>query len=85
MMKHSMNQAKRNTQTAAPKPRVCYFCVNGLNEVDYKDTRILQKFLSGYAKILPRRRTGSCMKHQRKLAVSIKRARQMALIPFVPR
>lgn len=77
---------KRNTPTAAPlKPRVCYFCVNGLTEVDYKDTRILQKFLSGYMKILPRRRTGTCMKHQRKLATAIKRARLMALIPFVPR
>ncbi|MFZ5391179.1 MAG: 30S ribosomal protein S18, partial [Patescibacteria group bacterium] len=72
---------KKNTPIT--KPRVCYFCVNGLNEVDYKDTRILQKFLSGYAKILPRRRTGSCMKHQRKLALAIKRARFMALIPFV--
>ncbi len=69
--------------TTPNKPRVCYFCVNGLNEVDYKDTRILQKFLSGYAKILPRRRTGTCMKHQRKLALAIKRARFMALIAFV--
>lgn len=69
--------------TLAPKPKVCYFCVSGLNEVDYKDTRILQKFISGYAKILPRRRTGTCMKHQRKLALAIKRSRLMALIPFV--
>lgn len=67
------------------KTRECYFCVNGFNEVDYKDTRILQKFLSGYGKILPRRRTGSCMKHQRKLATAIKRSRMMALIPFVAR
>lgn len=69
--------------TTPPKVRECYFCINGLNEIDYKDTRILQKFLSGYAKILPRRRTGSCLKHQRKLALAIKRARFMALIPFV--
>ncbi|MBU1038843.1 30S ribosomal protein S18 [Patescibacteria group bacterium] len=71
---------KNNTLT---KPRVCYFCVNGLNEVDYKDTRVMQKFLSGYAKILPRRRTGTCMKHQRKLVLAIKRARFMALLAFV--
>jgi small subunit ribosomal protein S18 len=82
-----MNQTtKRNSQTANTiKPRVCYFCVNGLVDVDYKDTRILQKFLSGYVKILPRRRTGTCLKHQRKLSLAIRRARIMALIPFVPR
>lgn len=72
-----------NQQPVAVKPRVCYFCVNGINDIDYKDTRILQKMLSGYAKILPRRRTGTCMKHQRHLAMAIKRARFMALIPFV--
>ncbi|MEK7496566.1 MAG: 30S ribosomal protein S18 [Patescibacteria group bacterium] len=66
-----------------PVPRDCFFCDNGLNEVDYKDIRILQKFLTGYGKIQPRRRTGSCVKHQRKLALAIKRARIMALIPFV--
>lgn len=61
----------------------CYFCVNGLTDIDYKDTRILQKFLSGYGKILPRKRTGNCIKHQRKLAIAVKRARIVALIPFV--
>lgn len=80
-----MAQPKRNSQPILIKPRVCHFCVNGLNEVDYKDTRILQKFLSGYVKILSRRRTGTCLKHQRKLALAIKRARVMALIPFVPK
>lgn len=78
-------QSKKNNLPLAPKPKVCYFCVNGLNEIDYKDMRILQKFLSSYMKILPRRRTGTCMKHQRKLAAAIKRARIMALIPFVPK
>lgn len=72
-----------NRKAPAPKPRDCFFCDNGLNEVDYKDTRIMQKFLTGYAKIQPRRRTGTCVKHQRKLALAIKRARLMALIPFV--
>ncbi len=78
-----MNNYNNKRTQAPPKDRECYFCVNGLNDIDYKDTRILQKFLSGYGKILPRRRTGSCMKHQRKLALAIKRARFMALIPFV--
>ncbi|HCU48208.1 TPA: 30S ribosomal protein S18 [Patescibacteria group bacterium] len=61
----------------------CYFCINGLTDIDYKDTRTMQKFLSGYGKILPHRRTGNCIKHQRKLSLAIKRARLMALIPFV--
>ena len=78
-------QRRQQATTPAPKPRVCYFCINGISEVDFKDTRILQKFLSGYAKILPRRRTGTCMKHQRKYALAVKRARFMALIPYVNR
>jgi len=76
-------KSSQPTTTTAPKMRVCYFCVNGLNDIDYKDTRILQKFLSGYAKIMARRRTGTCMKHQRKLQLAIKHARLMALLPFV--
>jgi small subunit ribosomal protein S18 len=68
-----------------PGEKSCHFCVNGLNEVDYKDTHILQKFLSSYAKILPRKKTGICAKHQRKLAEAVKRARFMALIPFTTR
>ncbi|MDD5043749.1 MAG: 30S ribosomal protein S18 [Patescibacteria group bacterium] len=60
----------------------CYFCVNGILEVDYKDGQFLRKFLSSYGKILPRRRTGVCSKHQRKLAIAVKRARIMAILPF---
>ena len=82
MPSHFSNNRK-TTPVIAPKDRVCYFCINGLVDVDYKDTRILQKFMSGYSKIIARRRTGTCMKHQRKLALAVKRARLMALIPFV--
>ncbi len=77
-----MNYKKPNVQ---PKIKECYFCLNGLTSIDYKEIRILQKFLSSYAKILPRRRTGLCLKHQRKLALAVKRSRIMALIPFVHR
>lgn len=63
----------------------CYFCQNGIKEIDYKDTRVLQKFLSGYAKIFPRKKTAICAKHQRKLAEAVKRARFMALIPYTTR
>ena len=65
--------------------KACYFCLNGLKEVDYKNARVLQKFLSGYAKILPRKKTGLCAKHQRKLAQAVKRARYMAIIPYTTR
>jgi small subunit ribosomal protein S18 len=68
-----------------PVEKNCHFCMNGLKEVDYKEIRILQKFLSSYAKILPRKKTGICAKHQRKLAEAVKRARFMALIPFTTR
>jgi small subunit ribosomal protein S18 len=63
----------------------CYFCTNGFSEVEYKDVRLLQKFLSSYAKILPRKKTGVCAKHQRKLAMAVKRARFMAMVPFTTR
>lgn len=67
------------------RKKTCYFCTNGLEEIDYKDTQLLQRFLSPYARILPRRRTGTCSKHQRRLAQAIKRARTMALLPFTNR
>ncbi|MFC1663038.1 30S ribosomal protein S18 [Patescibacteria group bacterium] len=70
----------------SPKVKVCYFCTNNISrELDYKDSRLLTRFLSSYSKILPRRRTGTCLKHQRKLAEAIKRARYMALIPYTNR
>lgn len=63
--------------------KVCYFCLNHIDEIDYKDVELLRRFLSSYQKILPRRKKGVCAKHQRKLAQAIKRARIMALLPFV--
>lgn len=64
------------------KEKKCYFCVNGIKDVDYKDIRTIQRFTNMYKKILPRKRTGLCSKHQRKLAMAVKRARIMALLPF---
>lgn len=60
----------------------CYFCENNIKEIDYKDIRTLQRFINSYKKILPRKRTGVCSWHQRKLSTAIKRARIMALLPF---
>ncbi len=63
--------------------RQCYFCANNTGVVDYKDTENLKRFLDPFSKIVPRKQTGVCAKHQRKLSQAIKRSRFMALIPFV--
>lgn len=63
--------------------KVCQFCVDKATFVDYKDTAKLHKFLSERSKILPRRTTGTCAYHQRMLTEAIKRARQVALLPYV--
>ncbi len=63
----------------------CYFCQKNIKEIDYKDTDVLRKFISGLFKIRPRKKSGVCSKHQRKLATAIKRARSLGLLPNVPR
>ena len=65
--------------------RYCHFCVNQMKTVDYKDVQLLQRFISSYSKIRPRKRTGVCAWHQRKLASAIKRSRFMALMPYTTR
>jgi len=64
------------------KKKVCKFCMQKL-KIDYKDADTLRRFITERGKILPRRITGSCAKHQRALAIAIKRARTIALLPFV--
>lgn len=64
------------------KKRVCNFCVDKVEDIDYKDTARLRRFITERAKILPRRITGNCARHQRQLTIAIKRARTMALLPF---
>lgn len=81
-MRHNHNN---NNNSQPQQPKGCYFCINGLKEIDYKDIKTQQRFTSSYAKILPRKKTGICSKHQRKLATAIKRARFVALIPFTTR
>ncbi len=63
--------------------KVCNFCIDKAESIDYKDIAKLRKYLTESGKILPRRMTGVCARHQRELAVAIKRARQMALLPYV--
>ncbi|MBR4455514.1 MAG: 30S ribosomal protein S18 [Solobacterium sp.] len=63
--------------------KVCYFTKNNITYIDYKDVELLKRFISANGKIIPRRVTGTSAKYQRQLAAAIKRARQMALIPYV--
>ena len=65
-----------------PRKKVCTFCVEHMDEIDYKDVEKLKRFVSDKGKILPRRVTGTCAKHQRKVTEAIKRARTIALLPF---
>jgi small subunit ribosomal protein S18 len=64
------------------RKKVCVFCVEKVEEIDYKDVTRLKRFVSERAKILPRRVTGTCAKHQRELTTAIKRARHIALLPY---
>ena len=63
--------------------KVCTFCVDKVEHIDYKDAAKLKRFVSERSKILPRRTTGTCAAHQRQLTIAIKRARQIALLPYV--
>ena len=65
------------------RKKVCQFCVDKATSIDYKDAAKLRRFISERSKILPRRTTGTCAAHQRQLTEAIKRARQIALLPFV--
>ena len=74
-----------NEQRVRPRKRkkVCAFCVDKVTSIDYKDTAKIRRYLSERGKILPRRTTGTCAAHQRDLTTAIKRARQIALLPYV--
>ena len=65
------------------RKKVCAFCADKIDSIDYKDTVRLKKFVSERAKILPRRISGACAKHQRQLTIAIKRARHVALMPYI--
>ncbi|MDE6107612.1 MAG: 30S ribosomal protein S18 [Oscillospiraceae bacterium] len=69
--------------TGRKRRKVCTFCADKVEHIDYKDSGKLKKFLSERSKILPRRTTGTCAMHQRELTVAVKRARQIALLPYV--
>ncbi len=78
-----IKEVKERGRRFALKPKVCPFCKDG-TEIDYKDISRLQRYISNRARIEARRRTGACAKHQRRLALAIKRARFLALLPYTP-
>lgn len=65
-----------------PKRKVCSFCADKVEHIDYKDVAKLRRFITERGKILPRRISGNCARHQRQVTVAIKRARNIALLPF---
>ena len=72
-----MNRDRRSRR------KVCAFCADKIEMIDYKDTQRLRRYLSERGKIVPRRVTGTCARHQRQLTTAIKRARHLALLPYV--
>ena len=83
IMEQQQNKEFKKPMRRPARRKVCNFCVEKSEYIDYKDVAKLRKYLTESGKILPRRMTGVCARHQRELAVAIKRARQMALIPYV--
>ena len=75
--------ARPAMRTNRRRKKVCAFCADSIDEIDYKDVVRLRKCISERAKILPRRISGTCAKHQRQLTTAIKRARHIALLPYI--
>ncbi len=80
--KRPSGKKRRRGRRGFLRPKVCRFCVDSTLTLDYKDAKTLRIFLTERSKIIPRRISGNCAKHQRKLTVQVKRARHVALIPF---
>lgn len=75
---------KQRRRRYLPRRKACPFCSENVKAIDYKDPSRLRQYISDGGKIEPRRKTGACAKHQRTLALAIKRARHLALLPYIP-
>ncbi|MBQ7380962.1 MAG: 30S ribosomal protein S18 [Clostridia bacterium] len=82
-MDRNENAARSARPMMRKRKKICIFCADKVDFIDYKDTGKLRKFISERGKILPRRISGTCAKHQRDLNTAIKRARQAALLPYI--
>lgn len=78
-------KARKGKKRIFQRRKVCRFCADKKLVLDYKEAKTLRLFISETGKVTPRRISGTCAKHQRQLAVAIKRARQIALLPYAPR
>ncbi len=76
------DRSQRKMRRGRPRRKICAFCADKSKSIDYKDIMKLKRFLTERGKIQPRRTSGVCAKHQRELAMAIKRARMMALLPY---
>ena len=83
--KDDKDKARAAPRAMFRRRRVCKFCADKIDDINYKDVKLLAPFVPERGKILPRRISGTCAKHQRKLQTAIERARQIALIPYVTR
>ncbi len=83
--KNSKRPSWRSGGQGSQRRRYCYFCKEKIDQIDYKNYNQLKRFVSDRGKIRARRVTGTCRRHQRQLAIAIKRAREMALLPYVAR
>ena len=81
MEKERVERTDRRNRKSRKK--VCAFCMDKIEHIDYKDVPRLRRYLSDRAKIIPRRVTGTCARHQRQLIVAVKRARHLAFLPYV--
>ena len=79
----STRRRRKPETTKRTKKKVCYFCAEKIDHVDYKDVALLRKFVSDRAKIRSSHVTGNCGQHQRKVATAVKNAREMALLPYI--
>lgn len=82
MAEERADRGPRRPRGRKPRRKVCGFCVDKIEFIDYKDVGRIRRFTNERGKILPRRMTGNCAKHQRQLSEAIKRARAVALLPF---
>jgi len=84
MKNNDMGSRKRGRgRFRKPRKKICVFCAEHMDYVDYKDINRLKRYVSETGRINSRRQTGACAKHQRRLTTAIKRAREIALLPFV--
>lgn len=79
---YDKSDAKGPARIRRAKKKICAFCVDKVTHIDYKDVAKLKKYISERGKILPRRISGNCAKHQRQMTVAVKRARHIALLPY---